>query len=314
MALGGSLIPVTLWVAYSVPEYIGIAMISPLLLSLGCVSVYQGKERGLTTDRNTGVILNVVGFILTLTGMVGYILLPTSVALSFILLVPAVAGAIMIILGSGLLANYLRISKAVPSLTAGLLGLGAPVAFIPYVSTSLGNSLPTVLITVSGVPYAIGWILFSRQLLTGTLEKNEHSSKSAKKDTTLIHSIIIGSVGAILGLFIVMEILPFDSVPNTPWTGGNPILDSFLLLASTLGLIVSILSEKNFTKIYLMVVGSISLFLAVITLLGIFTNVPVTDWVVTLLGLNLTDVLLYLPVGVVFSVMRISLFAGEKSS
>lgn len=310
--LGGVLVPVTLGVFDVAPEYVGIAVVVPVLLGFGLVELYSlgvgsdGSTGGPGTTGRAGLVLAAVGLSLLLLAMVAFAVLPPSIVVPFVLAVPVVAGSVALALGSGLLALVLRRLGFVSGPAVALLGFGVPAVPVLRVAFSVGFgstiSGPASAVC-SGVPYGLGWVLVASRLRTAEQVREPESAGSVTTTRTVSpHSLVIGLVG---GAFVVLSagrFLPLGALSHTPWVGQRLVVDALHLLVGGLGVLVASRSGPRRARSYERTVGVCALGLVAVTLSGTFLQLPGFQWLATNgLALNLTDLVVYVPAGLVLT-------------
>mgnify|MGYP000079586564 CR=1 FL=1 len=302
--LGGVLIPLVLGLNEAAQEYIGLAVVVPVLLRFGLIEIYRSYGDTYGSSGRAGVLLTAVGISLLGLVVLAYAVLPPLFALLFILAVPFVAGSVSLALGSGLLALGLRNAGLISRPTAVALGLGVLSLLGMVFFPSLRSEVPSVAWAVFvGIPYGTGWVLTAHQLRTGTRGRDRQSSQTPVGRTVIPHVVGTGLVGAILVLISAGRFLPLGALSTTPWVGESFALDILHLGIGLLGLVVAVSGRPEKVRTYDQIVGIGALCLVGITLFGTFVSVPGIHRLAAELGLILTDIILYAPIGIILTIL-----------
>lgn len=314
--LGGVLVPATLSLYNVAPQYFGLAVVVPVLLGFGLIEIYGSDGEAYGSGGKAGLILTSIGLSLLLVAFLAYAVFPPAFVLTFILAVPVLAGSVSLALGSGLLAISLRRTGRISQSATVLLGLGVPAAPVlgAVLSALFGPTLPAaVQATIVGIPYGAGWILTASQLRTRGGRDVSQSSSRGGWTTVSPHSLGTGTVGGALVLLSVGRFLPLGPLSGTPWVGESLILDICHLLVGIFGLVVAILIGSERVRDYERIVGIGSFLLVGLTLFGTFLGIPGLRWLAaSFLALNLLDIILYLPVGLILVTLGFGVGVDES--
>ncbi|MFC5280097.1 hypothetical protein ACFPM1_15205 [Halorubrum rubrum] len=302
--LGGVLIPLVLGLNEAAQEYIGLAVVVPMLLGFGLIEIYRSYGDTYGNSGRAGVLLTAAGISLLGLVVLAYALLPPMFALLYILAVPFVAGSVSLALGSGLLALGLRKAGLISRPAVAGLGLGVIPILGAMFSASFGSGTPSAIWAVLiGIPYGFGWVLTAHELRTAHRGRVPQSPQISVGRTVIPHVVGAGLVGAILVLLSAGRFLPLGALSTTPWVGESFALDILHLGVGLLGLVVAVSGRPEKVRTYDQIVGIGALCLVGITLFGTFVSVPGIHRLAAELGLILTDTILYVPIGIILTTL-----------
>lgn len=257
--LGGTLVPFA-WALWEVAAaYVGVTVIVPVLLGFGLIEIHSRYRDAYGSTGRAGIVLTAIGLALLALSVLSYVASPPGLVLVFILAVPVAAGAVTLVLGSGLLALSLYRIGLLSTPAAICLAVGAPLApLLPTViDPLLGGFAPRGLAAVlSGLPYGVGWLLTAREL---RMTKGEIVSRPTDGARIRPHSLAAGIVGVTYLALGVGSLLPLGPVSGTPWVGNSVVLDSFHLLAGLAGVAVGTRQHERAARSYARIVGACSL-------------------------------------------------------
>lgn len=317
--VGGVLCSFALALDDVAPDYVGLAVVVPVLLGFGVVEIYRRYGGQYGSTGRAGVVLTGVGLGFLLVAVLLFAVVPPGLLVVVLVAVPGFTALTALAVGSALLATALYRLGVVSAPTAALLGLGVPATpLVGALLAALAVALlgpaapPGVVPGLSGAPYGVGWLLTGYRLWhtsDGTPEAaGRHVPPDGDHETAgrdiavemspqLVSAALVGGVFALLG---AARFLPLGPLSGTPWVGRSLWLDVGHLLAGVVGLGVAALRNVRAARRYNQVVGAVAMLLVVLTFVSVFQDVRALRWLVAArLDLNVPDAVLYLPASVV---------------
>jgi len=268
-SLGGAFVPLAWALWETAREYVGVAVVVPVLLGFGLIEIYSRYGDAYGSTGRAGVILTAIGLALLALSILMYVASPPGLVLVFILAVPVVAGVGTLVLGSGLLALALHRIGLLSTPAAISLAVGAPLAPLLPIALDplLGGVAPRGLVAVlSGLPYGLGWVLTARKLRT---TNKEFVDRPADGSGIQPHPLAAGVVGVTFLALGAGWLLPLGPISGTPWVGRSVVLDTFHLVAGLVGTYVGARQHERGARSYARIVGTCSFLIVIAFPVGI---------------------------------------------
>jgi MFS family permease len=312
--VGGVLWSVVLALDDIAPDLVGLAAVVPVLIGFGVLELYGRFGDRYGSAGRAGVALTGFGLGSLLIAVVLYATSPPALVAVLLVAVPGVTGAATLALGSALLAVALYRLGVLDLPVALLLGLGVPLtplvgallAAAVGAGTALTAAVPGGVVTgLGGVPYGVAWVSIGRRLRrTAGDDRRARAADDTRTIEVHPHAVTAVVVGGTLVLLSAGRFLPLGPLSGTPWVNQSLALDVGHLLAGTAGVAVGVVGNTRAARAYDRAAGLLFLSLVALTLLGTFQDVRwLSPLARDLLDLNLPDVLLHLPAGVVLAVV-----------
>lgn len=295
--LGGALVPLAWALWETAREYVGIAVVVPVLLGFGLIEIHTRDSDTYGSTGRAGLILTAIGLALMALSILMYVASPPGLVLVFILAVPVVAGVGTLVFGSGLLSLALHRIGVISTPAAICLAIGAPLApLLPIaIDPLLGGVAPNGLsAALSGLPYGLGWVVTARELRTMDTQAVEGS---VDESSIRPHSLAAGVVGVTYLALGAGWLLPLGPISGTPWVGRSVVLDTFHLLAGLVGTYVGVRQYERRARSYARIVGACSLLIVAAFPVGLTFGFRAFFMGLVGAGLYLAAGLLLVPLG-----------------
>lgn len=299
--LGGLLTCVALGLDDLAPAVVWVAVLVPVLLGFGVLEVFRRHRAEYGTVGRGGVALSSLGLAFLLVAIVLYVVIPPGLVAVILVAVPGITGIVSLAVGSGLLAVTLSRLDVIRRPTAVLLGTGVVLAPI---ASALFGLLPdvvggqfSIIGSLGGMPYGIGWILTGNRLRESTRPTR---SVSAGLDRDLSPNLVTAAlVGCLFFLVSVGRFIPLGPLSGTPWVNQSLVLDVGHLVSGLVGVTVAASRDARLATRYNQLLGVLLGLLGVVAFIGVFLDLRMLRWLlVGVLQLNMPDVILHLPAGV----------------
>lgn len=317
---GGVLVSAGLALDDVAPDFVGLAVVVPVLLGFGVLEIYGRYRSSYGPVGRAGVILTGAGLALLLVAILLFAVTPPVFYAVFLVAIAGVPALAALGLGSAFLAITLRRVDLVRVPTAVLLAIGVPLWPALTVLAGgvdggpvLGPAVTAgVLSAFAGAPYGLGWTLVGYRLWETAGGGYAPEGVEPKQGVGVSPQVVTaGLVGGIVVLLNAGRFVPLGPLSTTPWVDHSLPLDVGQLSIGVVGVVVAAHGDARLARRYNQVVGLLAVLLVAVVYVGGVRGAQWLRWLpIDVLRMELAGILLALAAGLVLLLVGFGLSDG----